>query len=124
MTAQQRRIGLQGRVVMVGRDIGTVVMPEAPIKIYLEASVEERARRRWQEYHRGGGQTSYEEILASMRRRDAIDGGREIAPMRPAPDATTIDTTDLSMDEVTEQVMALVEGLVQEGCHGQRESDG
>lgn len=108
MTAQQRRIGLRGGVVMVGRDIGTVVLPEAPLKIYLDASVEERARRRFREVQaRGDGQT-YEEILAAMQRRDAIDSGRATAPLKPAPDAILIDSTTLDVP----QVIAAVEQLI------------
>lgn len=109
MTEQQRRIGRRGAVVMAGRDIGTVVFPEAPLKLYLEASVEERARRRYNEIRQRGGTESYEEILASMRRRDAIDASREIAPMRPADDAVVIDTDGRSIEEVLGMVISLLE---------------
>lgn len=109
MTEQQRRIGRRGAVVMAGRDIGTVVFPEAPLKLYLEASVEERARRRYNEIRQRGGTESYEEILASMRRRDAIDAGREIAPMRPADDAVVINTDGRSIEEVLGMVISLLE---------------
>jgi cytidylate kinase len=109
MTAQQRRIGLRGKVVMVGRDIGTVVFPEAELKIYLVASVEERARRRYEEVKARGETASYEEILAAMRRRDAIDGTRQIAPMRPADDAMILSSDNLSIDEVFNKVRKLLE---------------
>lgn len=109
MTEQQRRIGRRGAVVMAGRDIGTVVFPEAPLKLYLEASVEERARRRYNEIRQRGGTESYEKILASMRRRDAIDAGREIAPMRPADDAVVINTDGRSIEEVLGMVISLLE---------------
>lgn len=109
MTRQQRRIAERGQVVMVGRDIGTVVLPEADLKVYLDASVEARAHRRWHDYQDNGHDNSYDEILRSMRERDRIDSERAVAPMRPADDAVVIDTTDRSADEVFEQVMRMVE---------------
>ncbi len=108
MTDQQRRIGRRGNVVMVGRDIGTVVFPDAALKIYLDASVEERARRRFEEVCRRGEQACYEDILASMRRRDQIDSTRTVAPLKPAEDAVRINTDFLNIDEVLEQVIKLV----------------
>jgi cytidylate kinase len=108
MTAQQRLIGARGQVVMVGRDIGTVVFPEADLKIYLVASVEERARRRYQELLEAGGQPDYEKIAESMRRRDQIDSHRAIAPLKPAEDARIIDTDHLSIEQVFELVKALI----------------
>ena len=109
LTAQQRRIGHRGRVVMVGRDIGTVVMPNADLKIYLDATVEERARRRYREILARGESADYGEVLAAMRRRDKLDSEREVAPLRPAKDAVIIDTTDLTVEEVLARVMELVE---------------
>jgi cytidylate kinase len=109
LTDQQRRIGRQGRIVMVGRDIGTVVLPEADLKIYLNATVEERARRRYREILERGQEADYEEVLASMRRRDKIDSEREAAPLRPADDAIIIDTTELSIAEVLTKVEALAQ---------------
>jgi len=112
LTAQQRRIGLRGSVVMVGRDIGTVVLPEAPLKIYLDASAEERARRRYAEVQARGDQSqTYEAILENVKQRDAIDSGRATAPLKAAPDAVIIDSTKLSIDEV----VARVEQLIAEG---------
>lgn len=108
LTAQQRLIGQRGAVVMVGRDIGTVVFPEAELKIYLDASVEERARRRHQESQLRGGSSSYEEILASMRRRDQIDSTRAIAPLRPAEDAVIVNTDGMDICAVLERVTALI----------------
>ena len=109
LTAQQRRIGLRGQVVMVGRDIGTVVLPEAPLKIYLDASAEERARRRYQEVQARGDQTqTYEDILANVKQRDAIDSSRATAPLRRAPDAVIINSTRLSLDEVIARVEQLI----------------
>jgi cytidylate kinase len=108
LTAQQRRIGLRGNVVMVGRDIGTVVMPEAGLKIFLVASAEARAQRRHLEISNRGEQANYEEILAGVRRRDQIDSTRVAAPLRPADDAVHIDNEALTADEVFEQVRTLV----------------
>lgn len=110
LSAQQRRIGMRGRVVMVGRDIGTVVLPDADLKIYLDATVEERAGRRYREQVARDGQAVFGEVLASVRRRDEIDSGRECAPLREAEDAVRIDTTALSVDQVLERVLALVNG--------------
>ena len=107
LTSQQRRIGLRGKVVMVGRDIGTVVLPEADLKIYLDASAEERARRRYNEVINRGGQASYDDILANVRGRDAIDSTRAVAPLRAAGDAVIIDSDKLNADEVFAKVEAL-----------------
>jgi cytidylate kinase len=108
LTTQQRLVGQRGAVVMVGRDIGTVVFPEAELKIYLDASVEERARRRFDESQQRGGCTPFDEILSSMRRRDKIDSTRAIAPLRPAEDAVIINTDGLDVCAVLEQVVALI----------------
>jgi len=108
LTDQQRRIGRQGCIVMMGRDIGTVVLPEADLKIYLEATVEERAYRRHREILERGEESNYEKVLAAMRRRDKIDSEREAAPLRPADDAVTIDTTELGIAEVLAKVEELV----------------
>ncbi len=104
LTVQQRRIGQAGRIVMVGRDIGTVVMPDADLKIYLDASVEERARRRYREIVARGEPADYERILRDMRRRDKIDSERDTAPLRPAEDAIIIDTTAMAVNEVLAEV--------------------
>lgn len=108
MTDQQRRIGQRGKVVMVGRDIGTVVMPDADLKVYLEASVEERARRRYKEVRGRGEPCEFEQILDALRRRDQFDSTRALAPLRPAEDAVILDTDQLSIEEVVEAVMRLV----------------
>lgn len=105
----QRRIGEEGQVVMVGRDIGTVILAHADLKIYLDASLEVRAQRRYKELLARGEQSSYEDILADMRRRDEIDSHRMAAPLKPAEDAVVIDTDHLSIEEVLGEVMALVE---------------
>lgn len=101
---QQRRIGQRGEVVMVGRDIGTVVMPDADLKIYLDASVEERARRRYQECIGRGEETTYDAVLDSMRMRDEIDSNRAVAPLRPADDAIILTSDGKEIEEVFEIV--------------------
>lgn len=107
LVAQQRRLAARGRIVMVGRDIGTVVLPDAPLKVYLDASVEERARRRWQEEQARDGQRAYGDVLAALRRRDEIDSTRAVAPLRPADDAVIVDSTGLSVEQVVERVATL-----------------
>jgi cytidylate kinase len=104
MMVQQRNIASRGRVVMVGRDIGTVVCPEAGLKIYLDASVEERARRRYLEVIARGEKADYENILASMRRRDAIDSTRAVAPLKPAEDAVVICSDGITVEQVLTKV--------------------
>jgi cytidylate kinase len=109
MTAQQRKIGLRGDVVMVGRDIGTVVVPEADLKIYLDASLDERARRRFDEIEKKGGGQSYAEIFASILRRDQIDTTRSVAPLRPAEDAIRIDSDGLNIEQVLDRVKSYLD---------------
>jgi cytidylate kinase len=110
LTAQQRRIGKRGKVVMVGRDIGTVVLPEADLKIYLDASVEERARRRYQELVDRGEIADYGHILAAMRKRDQIDSNRKVAPLRPAEDAQLLCSDGLDAGQVLEAAKAMLVG--------------
>ncbi len=107
LTVQQRRIGQRGRVVMVGRDIGTIVLPKADLKIYLDASAEERARRRYEEIIARGEEADYAEILEKVIQRDHIDSTRDVAPLRPAEDAITLDSDNLNADQVFEKIMAL-----------------
>lgn len=113
LVAQQRRVAAKGPVVMAGRDIGTVVLPDADLKIYLDASAEERARRRCQELRERGEEADYEAVLASMRRRDEIDSSRAVSPLRAAGDAVVVDTTDLDIEEMLAEVERLVE---ERGC--------
>jgi len=108
MAAQQRAIGIRGQVVMVGRDIGTVVLPEAGLKLYLTASPEERARRRWKEIQARGQEAGYQQVLEDMRRRDKIDSEREIAPLRPAADAVVINNDHLTVEEEVRLVERLI----------------
>jgi len=107
LSQQQRRIGQRGHIVMVGRDIGTVVLPEADLKIYLDASAEQRARRRYDEMIARGAQADYNEILTKVIERDHIDSTRDVAPLKAAEDAIVLDSDKLSADEVFEQVLAL-----------------
>ena len=109
MVRQQRRVAAGGRIVMVGRDIGSVVLPDAELKIYLDATVEERARRRWGELRGRGEEADCEKVLAMMRRRDEIDSSREIAPLHVPPGAKVVDTTEFSIQEVLERVVQLLE---------------
>jgi cytidylate kinase len=108
MTGQQRRIGIRGNMVMVGRDIGTVVFPDAAYKIYLEASPEERAHRRFVEVQKRGESTSYEDILNSIKKRDASDKSREVAPLKPAGDAHVIDSDGKSIEEVLDEALVIL----------------
>jgi CMP/dCMP kinase len=107
LSRQQRRIGQRGNVVMVGRDIGTVVLPEAKLKIYLDASAEQRAQRRYKEIVARGGQADYNDILAKVIERDRIDSTRDVAPLKAADDAVVIDSNQINADQVFEQVLAL-----------------
>lgn len=110
LSAQQRRIGKRGNIVMVGRDIGTVVLPNAELKIYLDASVEERARRRFEELCGRGEPADYDNILQAMRKRDQIDSHRKVAPLRPAKDAHILCSDGLDANQVLELAKALVFG--------------
>jgi cytidylate kinase len=107
MVRRQRQFGLRGQVVMVGRDIGTVVMPDAPLKLYITASAEERARRRWLDRQGQGHTAGYEAILADVQRRDQFDSNRQHSPLRPADDAILIDTTDLIPLEIVQKIVSL-----------------
>jgi len=104
LTKQQRRIGLNGNVIMVGRDIGTVVLPEAELKIYLDATVDERARRRFNQRIDRGEQADFVKILKNLKKRDKKDSTREIAPLRAADDAVVINTDTLSIADVIFQI--------------------
>jgi len=107
LSQQQRRIGQRGHIVMVGRDIGTVVLPEADLKIYLDASAEQRAKRRYDEIISRGAQADYNEILSKVIERDRIDSTRDVAPLKAAEDAIVLDSDKLDADEVFERVLAL-----------------
>jgi len=106
---QQRRVGQRGAVVMVGRDIGTVVLPNADLKIYLDASVEERAKRRYKEALSRGDDITLESILAAMRKRDEIDSTRAVAPLRIAQDAILLYSDHLNIEEVLARVKNFID---------------
>ena len=108
LSKQQRRIGQRGNVVMVGRDIGTVVLPEADLKIYLDATAEERAKRRFNEMTARGANAKYEDILAKVIERDRIDSTRDVAPLKAAENAVVLDSENINADEVFAQVMKLI----------------
>ena len=107
---QQRRIGRAGDYVVEGRDIGTVVFPEAEVKVFLTASDEERAHRRVrQNVDRGIGSIDYEEVLEDLRRRDERDSSRATSPLRPADDAVMIDSTGHFIEEVIDRICDLAQ---------------
>jgi cytidylate kinase len=103
----QRQFAADNAVVMVGRDIGTVVLPDADLKVYLEAPVEVRAERRWKEMAARGATASFDDVLADLRRRDGIDSTRELSPLRKAAGAVVIETGPLGLDEVVARVLEL-----------------
>ena len=103
----QRKIASDGQVVMVGRDIGTVVVPDAGLKVYLDASTEERARRRFREGSGRGSTQGFEAVLDETRQRDAIDSGRQTAPLRPAADAVRIETDGVPIDRIVAEIEEL-----------------
>lgn len=104
----QRIEAAKGNVVMDGRDIGTFVLPDADIKIFLTASTEERATRRLQEITVSGIKMTYQEVLNDIINRDRMDSEREHSPLRPAEDSIIIDTTQLSIEEVVKKIVSLV----------------
>ena len=108
LSQQQRRIGQRGKIVMVGRDIGTVVLPDADLKIYLDATAEERARRRYDEIIARNGKADYDAILRRVVERDHIDSTRAVAPLKAAEAAVVLASDKFTADEVFEQILALV----------------
>ncbi len=108
MVSQQRRIAAQGNIIMAGRDIGTVVLPTADVKIFLTATVEERAHRRHTELVSRGQHSIFGDVLASMRERDRLDTTRAESPLKPAVDAIQIDSTGLTRDQTLAQMLACV----------------
>ena len=117
MTEQQRLIAKPGKIVMVGRDIGTVVVPKADCKIFLDASAEERARRRYVEETERGLASNYEKVLASIQERDRIDSTRAIAPLVPADDAFILNSDHKSIDEVLAEMKAIVQNCCRRDAH-------
>ena len=108
LVSQQRVMAEAGGVVMVGRDIGTVVLPRAPLKVYLVASPEERAMRRFRELRERGEEVDWEALRDEMARRDKIDSERAHSPLRPAEDAHIVDTENRTVEEVVEEIERLL----------------
>jgi len=106
----QRDFGRTHGAVLDGRDIGTVVFPDAQVKLFVTASAEERARRRWLELRGRGAEVAPEQVLAELRARDEQDAARAVAPMKPAEDAVLIDTTEMDADAAFARALAVVEG--------------
>jgi len=113
LVSQQREIAERKAIVMAGRDIGTVVLPHADLKLYLDASVEERAGRRHREFESLGRDLSHDEVLGDLRRRDQIDTERHVSPLRPAADAVIINTDGLTLEQVMARVIAIVKEVPQ-----------
>jgi cytidylate kinase len=109
MEFQRTFAGQEGGAVLDGRDIGTVIAPDAPAKLFVTASPEVRAERRWRQLKAQGEAVSLDEVLADIRRRDARDGGRDAAPMKPAPDATLLDTSEMSISQAADAARRIVE---------------
>ena len=112
LVRQQREIAGRQPMVMAGRDIGTVVLPAADLKVYLDATISERARRRYSEFKNQGRTVTEDIVLEDLRRRDQIDSERAVSPLRPADDAVVISTDGLSRDEVVGRVLRLVDESV------------
>ena len=105
LVEQQRQLAASGSMVMVGRDIGTVVLPEADLKLFMCAPVEARAQRRWRELQGKGHQVGLSQVLQETRARDEIDSYRDDSPLTAAADSLTVETGDMSVDQVVEQVL-------------------
>jgi len=107
MVAIQRRMVESGGVIVVGRDIGTVVLPDAALKVYLDASREERARRRYVQAKARGDTTTLDAVLQELARRDKIDSSRKASPLRPADDAIILNTDGLELEQVVDKILAM-----------------
>ncbi|MGD0765347.1 MAG: (d)CMP kinase [Dehalococcoidia bacterium] len=106
---QRREAGRAVGIVVAGRDIGTVLLPDADLKVYLDASPVEWARRRQEQAQQRGDATTQEDVLGDLARRDAIDSSREASPLRPADDAVILDTDGLSLEQVVERILAMTQ---------------
>lgn len=107
----QRKLGKNKRIVMDGRDIGTTVFPNADLKIFLNASAEERAKRRYEELLKTEHPATYEEVVANITERDRIDSTREVSPLRQAEDAVLVDNGNLTPEQTLEKVMEIIQNL-------------
>ena len=115
LVAQQRRMASEGRIIVVGRDIGTIVLPNADLKIYITASSEERSRRRWKEFQSQGRETDYQSVLNETKARDDADTQRDDSPLKPAEDAWVLDTNGLTGDQVVDLIVQRVNAEAQGG---------
>lgn len=109
VTPLQQKMGELGNIIMEGRDIGTTVFPNANVKIYLDASVEERAKRRYLQNQEKGINESYEEVLESIKKRHILETTREISPLRKADDAILVDSTELTIEQVVNRIIEIIE---------------
>ena len=109
VTPMQRKMGETQNIIMEGRDIGTVVFPNADVKIFLDCSVEERAKRRYKQDIEKGIETTYEEVLKSIKERHKLETERDIAPFIKADDAIVVDSTNMSIDEVVETILKIID---------------
>lgn len=109
VTPMQREMGKTQNIIMEGRDIGTVVFPNADVKIFLDCSIEERANRRYKQNLEKGIQMTYEEVLENIKERNRLETERDIAPFVKPEDAVTVDSTNLSIDEVVEEVLKIID---------------
>ena len=115
VTAQLRRLRCEGSLVMEGRDIGTVVFPDADVKFFLDASLEVRTQRRWREMRQAGDGGTLEEVRRAVARRDDQDRTRSLAPLVPAEDAQVIDTSDFSIDDVVRTMLSGTQHIITAG---------
>ncbi|MBE0480867.1 MAG: (d)CMP kinase [Dehalococcoidia bacterium] len=109
LVAKQRKLAAEAHVVMIGRDIGTVVLPDSDLKIFLLASPEERARRRYLELVEKGNKVEFEQVLADLKRRDKLDSERQLSPLQPALDAVIVDTDGKSVAEVLDRIIEIID---------------
>ena len=111
MVSRQRLLGTNGNIIMAGRDIGTVVLPDADLKIFLTASAEERARRRHQEILTSGQSITFDQVLQDLRQRDKLDTERTNSPLKPAEHSTILNTDNIELTDVVDQIISLMENL-------------
>lgn len=110
LVALQRRLAAEShRAIVEGRDIGTVVLPEAPAKVYMTASAQVRAQRRFDQDTAAGRKVEFDQVLADVERRDALDSSRETSPLKPADDAVVIDTSEMTPEQVLEALVDVIE---------------
>ena len=115
LVQQQQSLALEGKIVVVGRDIGTVVLPKADLKVYITASPKERARRRWRELLAKGQEVNFQQVLNETKARDDLDTTRADSPLRPAEDAWQLDTDNLSAEQVVQSILEWIGRLSEVG---------